>query len=648
MPDGGVETSRLRRRLRTAGGAADVGAVSVPPTTDDMVASLADQLCVIVDDNYDFRVSVPSSDGNLQIQKLTVLINALLENVRRNIGGLSDLAQRLEEKVHERTLRLDLVVQGANDGVWLWDLGRNSVEYSARWRQLMGLEDERLGSIEDWLSRVHPDDTERLRAAIRAHLAGDSAFLTADYRVRHADGTYRWMWCRGRCHRDEHGWPRLMAGTQTDVHAMRALDIATGLPNEQTHLATIKGLIESGVPFQAAIIGVPRVAVLKEEMDTTELSGLRRAVAQRLSASLPFGVHLAYLSGDFYALVIPGRVLTAPVEDQVLAPLIAAFARPFASDRRRSWLDVAIGMSQRVEGRGRSVSDVMRDCWTSYRYARKAGKQANILDERQVEEARARLDLEGLVHRGFEQGWYQAHFQPIIELGTGKPAGAEVLCRLHHPDRGMIPPGQFIPVLEDLGLMDRLGSTMLERAIAQLEHWSRLEAPFPDLFVSVNLEARQMLQPGFVDTLRATVARTRLPPGRLKIEIVESALIGDLRRASQTVAAVRDLGIQVALDDFGTGYSSLEYLTELSFDLIKIDRAFVFGLEQDAKKQAMLDTIQAIARTLGSETCAEGIETARQAERLAATGVRYGQGFLFARPLPAADMESFIRKAHAG
>ena len=256
--------------------------------TDAMVAAIGDQLCAIIKETYDFTITIDADTDNIHIQKLTLLLNSLLESARRNIRSLSELADGLEEKVRERTQRLDLVVQGANDGVWIWEPGKGTAEFSARWRQMLGLEQAAPGRIEDWLDRVHPDDIERLRAALRSHLQGTTQFLHEDYRILHADGTWRWMWCRGKCSRDATGRATMMAGTQTDVHALRSIDAATGLPNESTALSQIENLLRADRPFRAMVIGVPRVVSMKEDLGTAEIELLRAAIARRLSATLPF------------------------------------------------------------------------------------------------------------------------------------------------------------------------------------------------------------------------------------------------------------------------------------------------------------------------------------------------------------------------
>ncbi|MEO0371482.1 MAG: EAL domain-containing protein [Pseudomonadota bacterium] len=604
--------------------------------TDAMVASIADQLCAIVDDNYDIRVQLSDANGteSLQVQKLTVLINSLLENVRRSIGRLSDLAEGLESKVQERTLKLDLIVQSSKDGVWLWDLHDDRVEYSPRWRQILGLGQDSLSSIEDWLQRVHPDDQERLRAAIRAHLRGSALHLREDYRIRHADGTYRWVWCRGLCHRDENGRPVMMAGTQTDVHQLRSLDGSTGLPNEETLTAMLNTLIQQETEFRALVIGFPRVVSMKEEMTSDELSALRKAIACRLSAALPFSADLAHLSGDFYAALVPGQHSDAALEGDVIAPILAAFTQPFATERRAVWLDVAVGATLPIEQANWTASDVMRDAWTSYRFARKAELPANILHETQVEAARDRAYMQNEVRRGLERGWFVPFFQPIVDISTRQTLGFETLCRMNHPDLGLVSPGRFLPVAEELGVMDDIGDRMLAAALEQLGEWAADGAGFDHLFLTVNLEAQQMMEPDFPKHLKAALADRKVTPANLKLEIVESSVVGNFKVAAQQIARVREIGVKIALDDFGTGYSSLEYLNQLSFDLIKIDKAFVDDMEFEPRKTSMVKMICVLAETLGAQVCVEGIETDAQCDIVAGMNVAFGQGFLFSKPVP--------------
>jgi PAS domain S-box-containing protein len=605
--------------------------------TDAMVAAIGDQLCAIVRDDYDITVSIPDDTDNLHVQKLMLLINALLENVRRTLRSLSELADDLEAKVRERTLRLDLIVQGANDGVWIWDVATGAAEFSTRWRQLLGLEDQALGHIEDWLSRVHPDDVQRLRAALRAHLQGTTQFLHVDYRIRHADGTWRWMWCRGKCNRTEAGRAALVAGTQTDMHALRSIDAVTGLPNEQTLHALIETLIAARIPFRAMVIGIPRVVTMKEDLGTLEIEGLRAAIAERLSGALPLGIDLARLSGDFYAAILPcdrGEGCGGP---EVAEALTRAFARPFVAGGRSIWLEVFSGATMPVAGPPATVSDVMRDAWTSYRCARTEGRRLNLLSEPQVAAARDRALMVQEVRAGLEQGWFVPFLQPIVDIRTGVTRGFETLARLDHPAMGLLSPGRFLPVAEEMGVMGEISGQMLVRAVDILADLAARGGPQRELFLSVNLDAARVMEPGFVPEVAALLASRAVAPERLKIEIVESSVIGNFAVAAQQIARLRALGVKIALDDFGTGYSSLEYLNQLEFDLIKIDKAFLDGIEADGRKQSMVRMMCMMSELLGADVCVEGVEQEAQAEIARGLNVAYGQGYLYARPMPLAQ-----------
>ncbi|WP_299631894.1 GGDEF domain-containing phosphodiesterase [uncultured Roseobacter sp.] len=649
--DAGAAQSGVEQHFESATGRVGMGSLRISDMikpqnpTDTLVESIADQLCTIVEDNYDIQIQVDGEGvtESLQVQKLTVLINSLLENVRRNIGSLSKLAQDLETKVRERTLKLDLIVQSSNDGVWLWDLPNDCVEYSPRWRQLMGLDNERLNKIDDWLLKVHPDDQERLRSAIRAHLQGTTHFLTEDYRILHADGTYRWVWCRGRCHRDQNGRPILMAGTQTDVHQLRSIDASTGLPNEDSLQSTLEDIINRKIPFRAMVIGVPRVISMKEELGSDELSALRKAIAYRLSSSLPFVSDLAHLSGEYYAAILTQDIGAEDLHAKVLESVLDAFTRPFSTGLRNIQLDVAIGVTQPVHEFDCSPSDVMRDAWASYRCARNSGHRSNILNEEQIEAARDRAYMQEQVRRGLERGWFVPYFQPIVDMKSERTLGFETLCRMSHPDLGILPPARFIPIAEELGVMDAIGERMLTRALDQLATWANMGAPFGELFLTVNLEAQQMMQQDFPQKLGEGLRARHIPAQNLKLEIVESSMVGNFASASRQIGLLRELGVKIALDDFGTGYSSLEYLNELTFDLIKIDKAFVDDVENDPRKKSMVKMICVLAETLGAQICVEGIENDSQAAIMVDLNVTFGQGYMFSKPLPADTLHTALQ-----
>ena len=572
-------------------------------------------------------------------QELILELSVQKSSKARLMAVVRDVTESVQaqREIRDRSLKLDLVVSGSNDGVWIWNVQTGEADFSPRWRQLVGLDTAELGRIESWLSRVHPNDVERLRSAIRSHLEGVSQYLYEDYRIRHADGTYRWMWCRAKCHRDEHGRPLLMAGTQTDVHAMRSVDTNTGLPNEEAATDRVDEMLRSGKGFQLMIIGMPRFLSMMEDLRADPLKHLRRELAERISAALPFEASLFKLAGDFFMVVVPDcghRSLDAGMIGEGLS---IAFHTPFDAGGRSVWLDLNIGAVQVAEGVMTTRSNLMRDAWTSYRCAREDGALLNVLSEEQHATARERVQMEQEVRMAIANNWFVPYFQPIVDVADGQICGFEVLARMEHPELGFLSPARFLPAAAEAGILHALGEQMLDEAANLLADWKKEGGKQANLFLSVNIDAGHLLQKDFVDRVETRLEKHAISPHLLKLEIVESSLIQNFDIARDRISRLRALGIKIALDDFGTGYSSLEYLNKLSVDLIKIDKAFVDGIAADKRKEMMFVALCTISNLLGSEICVEGLEEEEQARiaRQVSTdnGRIFGQGFLYDKPM---------------
>jgi len=253
------------------------------------------------------------------------------------------------------------------------------------------------------------------------------------------------------------------------------------------------------------------------------------------------------------------------------------------------------------------------------------------------------MATEHSLHRALERCELLLHYQPVVELGGGSTVGVEALIRWDHPDQGLVAPGRFIPVAEESGLIIPIGAWVLEEACQQLRHWQR--GTDVGGSVEVNLSARQIDDPGIVATIEEILERTGLPAGHLTLEITESALMRDAAAALIVLRALKGLGVLLAIDDFGTGYSSLSYLQRFPLDILKVDRMFVHELESDTGGREIVSAVVSLAHALGLEVVAEGVETEQQLEILRALECDYAQGFLFSRPVPAAELRSIFSSA---
>jgi EAL domain-containing protein (putative c-di-GMP-specific phosphodiesterase class I) len=250
--------------------------------------------------------------------------------------------------------------------------------------------------------------------------------------------------------------------------------------------------------------------------------------------------------------------------------------------------------------------------------------------------SRDRLELELDLRRAIEGDELRVHYQPLVDLGSGRTIGHEALVRWEHPSRGLLPPLAFIPLAEETGLILPIGDVVLARACRQARAWQLDGAGGRHLVVSVNLSARQFARPDLAARVAAVLAETGLPASSLELEITESVAMSDAEATGVTLRALHELGVRLVLDDFGTGYSSLAYLSQLPLDVIKVDRSFVVSMGESAANLGIIRAVVGLAQGLGIVVTAEGIETAEQLQLLRELGCDRGQGFLFSRPLTAA------------
>jgi Amt family ammonium transporter len=255
---------------------------------------------------------------------------------------------------------------------------------------------------------------------------------------------------------------------------------------------------------------------------------------------------------------------------------------------------------------------------------------------------RGRLDLEIELREAIDRGELELHYQPVVSVVTGAITGVEALVRWRHPIRGLVPPGDFIPLAEESGLVLPLGAWVLEEACRQTKAWADGHRGVDNLVVSVNLSPRQFRQPDLVEQVAAVLARTGLDAPRLCVEVTEGVMVDDVESAIRTLQRLKALGVKVAIDDFGTGYSSLSYLKRFPIDYVKIDRAFIRGLGEETVDSEIVRSVIRLAAAIGIGAVAEGVETEDQLDRLRELECPLVQGFLLARPQLPADIEGLL------
>jgi diguanylate cyclase (GGDEF)-like protein/PAS domain S-box-containing protein len=548
--------------------------------------------------------------------------------------------------LRESEERYALAMRGANDGLWDWNLVTNQVFWSARWKAMLGYDagDDIGASPEEWLNRVHHEDVANVRETLAAHLAGTSEHYESEHRILHDSGMYRWVLCRGAAVRDQAGVATRLAGSLTDITETKLVDTLTGLPNRLLFLDLVERAIKRekrrpNPAFALLALGLDRFSVVSDSLGPLTADRLLVAVARRLQSSLrPTDTvardepapTLARLGGDEFNVLLDD-IRDASDAVRVAERLRRALEQPFEVDGHQVFTSATAGIAISATGYERP-DDVLRDAAIALNRARTTGASAcEIFDPAMRQRAVTRLQIETDLRHAIESGAFEVHYQPIVSLRTGRIAGFEALVRWRHPLRGLVGPGEFIPIAEDTGLIREISRLTLVEACGQMVEWQRHFADAAPAVVCVNISSKLFGDEALVGELKTILAATGLLPSRLKLEITESALIHDMAAARATLDHAQAMGIEWSLDDFGTGYSSLSHLHGLQIDTVKIDRSFVGRIGTEHHGSEMVRAIVALAHTLGMDVVAEGVETPEHAARLIELGCEYAQGFHYSK-----------------
>lgn len=563
------------------------------------------------------------------------------------------------QKLMASELRYSLSADAVNDGLWDWDFVKNKVYYSSRWKEMIGYEpDEISDSPDEWFTRIHPDDIEAVSLNLRQVFnPGSNETFEIEYRFRHKNGNYIWVLSRGRPNRDDNGNILRTIGSHTDITSRRQAeeklsfdalhDTLTGLANRALFNEKLNQIIkyakkDPSLLFAVLFLDLDHFKDINDSMGHEAGDLVLKQFAQRVQSVLFDVDTLARLGGDEFVILL--ETLDSPQRPiNVIRRIKDSINQPFNINVSKIYLTVSIGVVI-ATWEYNSSDEIMRDADIAMYHAKGKGRDTfEIFNNDMRARILNRLNLERELRQAIYNSEFFLEYQPITNLSTSTLLGFEALIRWNHPDRGVIPPAEFISLAEQTGLIIQIGEWVFRTACIQMKEWEIKYPTTKQLTMSINVSGKQLNHARFYKTVAEILEEIDIKPNRINLEITETVILEDNPETHNALMSLSQQGFKLQLDDFGTGQSSLGYLQKYPLSDIKIDRTFVSHINQK-REYGLINGIIQLAKALELNTIAEGIETKEQATALKSLKCDSGQGFGISTPAPGHVIDQFFQK----
>jgi diguanylate cyclase (GGDEF)-like protein/PAS domain S-box-containing protein len=536
---------------------------------------------------------------------------------------------------------------------WIADPQGRILDVSSRWKNLMGTPvDEALGS--GWMQTLHPDDVAPTLQEWSHSVSTGERFET-EYRLRMADGSYRWALARAAARHGEDGSILRWYGMAEDIHdrklAQEALhwaayhDDLTGLPNRRLFQERLQQVLDQAAKAQQRvgllIMDIDDFKQVNDRFGHDAGDALLKAFGKRLASHMRASETVARLGGDEFAVILPHVAGESDVTRMATA-ILARMQEPLTVGSLVRECRASIGGAISDE-QGKDADELLKQADLALYSCKAAGPGVfEMFMPVMRDEAQKRASALEVARQAVVQDWIMPFYQPKVALGTGRLGGFEALLRWHHPRMDIQSPDTIAPAFDDTELGIAIGNRMLSCVVSDMRQW--LDAGLDIGRISINASAAEFRRDDYAERLLDYLRQAGVPASYLGVEVTESVFLGSgTESAERTLRTLSMSGVSIALDDFGTGYASLTHLKRFPVDVIKIDRSFVSDMEVDAGDAAIVKAVLSLGQSLGIRVVAEGVETAAQASFLRQHGCDLGQGYYFARPLPAAEVPQFVR-----
>jgi diguanylate cyclase (GGDEF)-like protein/PAS domain S-box-containing protein len=578
--------------------------------------------------------------------------SALLRRQNRLLRLQAAQEQVLTDGVRKSEERFRSLVRNSSDGILIARDDSTITYESPGVERVLGYAPEaRIGTPAFGL--VHEDDLRGVRRLFGDVARNPDMEATAEFRARHADGSWRVIEAVAKNLLDDPAIGGIVVNYR-DVTDRRSLeqqlrhqafhDSLTGLPNRALFLDRLAHAVartrRGHAPLAVVFIDLDDFKAVNDSLGHAAGDELLVAVAGRIRMTVREADTPARMGGDEFAILLEDAP-TVDAARESAGRVLEALRLPFRLQSQDIAIRASVGIAMYASPE-QSADELLRNADISMYSAKAQGKDRLVVYESAIHDAAIwRLQLRTDLQLALEREEFALVYQPIVDLETNEITGVEALLRWQHPRRGLVGPTEFVPIAEETGLIVPIGRWVLGHACLQAREW-RAARGGRGLDLSVNLSGRQIEDPDLVDDVRRALEKADLEPRRLTLELTESILMHDAERTIETLGRLRGLGVRLAIDDFGTGYSSLSYLRQLPVDALKIDRSFVAVVDAGPDEAALVRSIVSLAQSLRLETVAEGIEQPGQLAELRSIGTRLGQGYFFARPLDPSAISELV------
>ena len=567
---------------------------------------------------------------------------------------INDIGPRIraERALRESEAHLRLAVHAAQMATWHWDIASDQMYCSSGMYQLLGLPEEtaRL-DYRSLHERLHPDDVPMV-ARMTRELVKQSKDFQMDFRIIWPDGSLHWLSVRGHVYRREDGWATRVIGvamnitdrkqTEERIAFIANHDALTGLPNRillRDRLGqAIAQAHRNGVQVALLFIDLDRFKTINDSLGHTAGDHLLQSVSSRIKTYLREGDTVSRLGGDEFVIVL--QETDAGGAAAVAAKLLELLSEPYHIDHHDLHISASIGICL-YPNDGKEADTLLRNADAAMYHAKERGRaNYQFFTDHMNVSAQKRLRMDTDLRNAIEHEEFELVYQPVFSIADRKLTGVEALLRWHHPEKGLVFPGEFIGYAEDSGLIAPIGEWVLNQVCSQMISWRKRGLNFR---VAVNVSAQQLRYRNFLHFLKTLLRESAIDPDLLVLEITESLLVGDSSEASSTLGLLDELGVRLAVDDFGTGYSGLSYLKRFPIDAVKIDRSFIRDIHTDPDDKAIVRAIVTMAKSLDLAVVAEGVETREQLEFLNTLSCDMAQGYFLGMPMDIETLENFLQ-----